>query len=455
MLGLFKIGLIFMALTDAGLTIAGTVGGQVNLPPVIISTPDPSFVEGTANTYDMSQDFIDDGQSTVITSLLVILPNGLSYDGNTHILTYDGIGSASVSQHQLQVDDQVNSVVTSSSFDLTIINLDAAKKWHPGHYMQILRSNSQTVQSVRFGYYDSIASETALQGVVVPFRWEQLEGSKGDYSAGITLVQSELNYLKALTVPKRLIIRINDHAFSESFENTFPSYLNDEALLYTQAGGAHTAWRRWNSTAMGYFIDMWEAYAAEFDDEPYLESIYLYRETAPGPNNPGDYSSGGYNTQTRRLIAAGSAAFTKTNVIMPVNYFASTALTDSLFVYMEDNQVGTGGPDTCSDCGVWGDRTLRGISGGVDYRGVIPAQYSVEVSELGLNSVGPTGGYTPQEIYDFWTTLNVSHGFWDRNTFAGTSGQQWSTGILPFIQANPNLVNEGAPSIYTQGVDTS
>ena len=121
MLGLFKIGLIFMALTDAGLTVAGTAGPSVNLPPVIISTPNPFFIENVADTYDMSQNFTDDGQSTVITSLTNILPNGLSYDGNTHILNYDGIAAPSVSQHQLQVDDQVNSVVISSTFNISIV----------------------------------------------------------------------------------------------------------------------------------------------------------------------------------------------------------------------------------------------------------------------------------------------------------------------------------------------
>ena len=109
-----------MALTDAGLTVAGTAGPPVNLPPVIISTPNPFFIENVADTYDMSQNFTDDGLSTVLTNLLVILPNGLSYNGNTHILTYDGIGSPSVSQHQLQVDDQVNAVVTSSIFNIEI-----------------------------------------------------------------------------------------------------------------------------------------------------------------------------------------------------------------------------------------------------------------------------------------------------------------------------------------------
>ena len=109
-----------MALTDAGLTVAGTAGPPTNTPPVIDSAPNPLFTEETAATYDMSQHFTDDGQSTVTTSLTNILPNGFSYDGATHILTYDGIGAASVSQHQLVVDDGVNDPVSSAPFDLTI-----------------------------------------------------------------------------------------------------------------------------------------------------------------------------------------------------------------------------------------------------------------------------------------------------------------------------------------------
>ena len=110
-----------MALTDAGLTIAGTTEQPANLPPIITFAPNPSFVEGVADTYDTQVNWTDDGLSAVITSLTNILPNGLSYNGITHILTYDGIGSQSVSQHQLNVDDQVNPVVTSDFFNIEII----------------------------------------------------------------------------------------------------------------------------------------------------------------------------------------------------------------------------------------------------------------------------------------------------------------------------------------------
>lgn len=44
------------------------------------------------------------------------------------------------------------------------------KKWNPGHYMQTLRSNTYTQnQTLRFRYYDQIANEAELVGVLAFF----------------------------------------------------------------------------------------------------------------------------------------------------------------------------------------------------------------------------------------------------------------------------------------------
>lgn len=120
---------------------------------VIDSTPTPLFIGGFAATYDMSQHFT----STVISSLTNILPNGLSYDGTTHILTYDGIGGFSVSQHQLQLDDQVNPVVTSVLFNIDIrvlsllpiqdISLNIGQTHDMSQYI-VDSENSQTATAV-------------------------------------------------------------------------------------------------------------------------------------------------------------------------------------------------------------------------------------------------------------------------------------------------------------------
>lgn len=77
-------------------------------PPVIVSTPSPSFVQtGSEQTYDMSQHWTDDGLTIVTSELVpaVSASDGLSYDGSAHILTYDGVAAVSSNTHVLQVTD--------------------------------------------------------------------------------------------------------------------------------------------------------------------------------------------------------------------------------------------------------------------------------------------------------------------------------------------------------------
>lgn len=107
-----------MGLTDAGV-VEDRGEGPTDQPPTIIDTPSPSFTEGTAAAYDMTQHVSDDGLSAVTYTLSNPLPNGLSFIESTGILDYDGIGIPTVSQHALTATDAVGSA-TSSSFDLVV-----------------------------------------------------------------------------------------------------------------------------------------------------------------------------------------------------------------------------------------------------------------------------------------------------------------------------------------------
>jgi hypothetical protein len=333
------------------------------------------------------------------------------------------------------------------------------KKWHPGHYMQITRGNADLVQSTRFGYYDAIASDTHVIGVVVPFRWSQLEGaSAGDYAAGIATIQAEVNKLKGLAVPKRLFIRLMDFHYGGSggVSNYFPAYVSG---TYTYQGTNGVGWCRWDSTAMDHYIAMLSAYAAAFDDEPYFEGLYLNRESAAalGSTTPCGYTGAAYDSSYRRMVAAEVAVFKKSNVIESINYLVSQSTTNSHIAYLSSVQAGMGGPDVlptaCTTQTPYAYNTLTGTSGGHDYRSEIPVLYSVEASEMG----GVLGNCTIDQLRDYANdTLQASHVFWDRNTFSGSASQQWSGGILPYIQTGANaLTHTSCPSIYTQGCDTN
>ena len=106
-------------LTTAGLAIAIDYAPTADSPPQITSTPNPFFVQGTPGTYDFKQNYTDDGNSPVIHAVTNVLPGGLQLNQNTGILSYDGAGVASVSQHALIVTDSVGSA-QSSSFNINI-----------------------------------------------------------------------------------------------------------------------------------------------------------------------------------------------------------------------------------------------------------------------------------------------------------------------------------------------
>ena len=61
-------------------------------PPIILTTPTPIFYYGFPDSYDMTNDVSDDGQSPVTYALSSTLPPWMSFDTNTGILTYDGTG---------------------------------------------------------------------------------------------------------------------------------------------------------------------------------------------------------------------------------------------------------------------------------------------------------------------------------------------------------------------------
>lgn len=108
-----------MGLTDAGIVIAQDYGAVQDQPPTITSTPAPVFTEGVAATYDLTQHVSDDGLSAVTYGLTNTLPNGLVLDTAAGVLSYDGMGGASVSAHTLTATDGVGSA-ESASFGVTI-----------------------------------------------------------------------------------------------------------------------------------------------------------------------------------------------------------------------------------------------------------------------------------------------------------------------------------------------
>jgi hypothetical protein len=116
-----------------------------------------------------------------------------------------------------------------------------------------------------------------------------------------------------------------------------------------------------------------------------------------------------------------------------------------------------GGPDVIPSEDIQANRVFSGGGGGTDYRGILPFVAEVQSPELG----GHEGTWTPAQLYDHSIKGNASVGIngthpqyfvWLRNTWSGGAAQQWSTGILPFVQSIKGAVASTAcPSAYTSG----
>ena len=78
--------------SSPSLTLTGINAAPQDDPPVILTTPTPSFTAGVTATYDMKQNVSDDGLSTVTYTLTNTLPVWYSFDTATGILTYNGGG---------------------------------------------------------------------------------------------------------------------------------------------------------------------------------------------------------------------------------------------------------------------------------------------------------------------------------------------------------------------------
>jgi hypothetical protein len=293
-------------------------------------------------------------------------------------------------------------------------------KWHPGHYMQILRGSSQLRQPERCLAYD--------------------EGARGDYAAGIEMLRTEIGKLESLAAPKRLFVRLMDSGYMDECPATsmIPKYVSDAGGTFDTGKGC--MWRRWDETVMGYYIDMLKAYAEAFDDEPYFEGIVVLREIPlawGGTTPPSDYTNSRYREQLDRLMTESVAAFERSLAVSPASWVGSEADTVRHIEHVHSIRGAVGNMDVCPDCDMWADLAIRGELGGTDFRGKMPLVYSVETSVLGLDAVGPEGGYMPAEIYAWANDVQrVTHLFWDRNDYAGTAEQQWPA-ILDFIRSNP------------------
>ncbi len=324
-------------------------------------------------------------------------------------------------------------------------NSGNAVKWHPGHYMKLYRAAPQS-------NFDIILNEPNVKGVHVEYEWRNLEPQEGVYD--FSTIESDLAYLQANG--KRLIIRINDRAFSLSYKAT-PAYLETNPIYKggiapTKNG---TIARIWDPLVMDRMILLYQQLGARFNAEPYIEGI-APQETTPGfaGNFPPDYTRSAHAAQLKRAIAAFRAAFPNTVVFETANFLSGQIPGIIANAY----QVGAGrlGPDL--NVGDKNGGSTAQLLTASSYAGKMPIADIVSAPVLcGRSSTGPLSVmgktkkcYLPEDILNYGVNdIKDNYILWVRyGTNEDTPTYKFSMqyGIIPIINKYNGKINAACPT---------
>ena len=92
-------------------------------------------------------------------------------------------------------------------------------KWHPGHYVFldsiVSASNIEKERRIHFSQISTLDADPTIKGIKLTIYWAALEGPKaGDYSRGYEMLDAYLQKLSSLKIPRRLMVVIDERAFS-------------------------------------------------------------------------------------------------------------------------------------------------------------------------------------------------------------------------------------------------
>jgi hypothetical protein len=213
---------------------------------------------------------------------------------------------------------------------------EAARKYHPGHYIALMRG--QDSQSVM-----TSSLKPGVVGVMKRYTWRSLEPTQGNYD--FSEVKADLAWAQAYGM--KLIVMVEDKTFV--VERPTPAYL-DKLTIRNRAGG-YTA-LRWNPTVVSRMKALMAA-LGRFDSNLAFEGVAL-QESAPGFDNA-ILASYGYTPEKYRdaliaVLTAGANAMPTSRMFWYMNFFPKRQdYIGAVANAVADDGVVLGGPDVMPD----------------------------------------------------------------------------------------------------------
>lgn len=345
-------------------------------------------------------------------------------------------------------------------------------KFHPGHYMGSLNTNGSAApngNARNAAEMDSLASAGAnVHGIYFIYTWDGMEPTLGGYN--FDGIRSDLAYLIAHCPGKRFGIMI----WAEKFSGTgtgasgTPTYiLNNPGLYGSGFDGIHGGYWAltvgsgpvggtaaiWRPAVMDRYAALFEALAVAptgdgftFDTHPLVELV-TGQESALSLQSGSDYTDAKFFAQMQSWDSRGKAAFPHTNFASGLNFVVGSAGLMAPYVLDAYNKQCA---FTCPDIGTsfsWAQQALVGnvfngtsfVAGGPDLRGKMPILPFVQSPDYSRATLA--------QMFSNAVAFGANQIWWTRISAGSGAVGDWSTVVLPFINANP-LTATACPLAY-------
>ena len=187
----------------------------------------------------------------------------------------------------------------------------AGKKFHPGHYVDLLRyqvfsdDRRYLIPSLKFG----------VAGVQMRYLWRDLETEPDHYD--FSRVESDLKLLSSRK--KQLILEVSDKSFNK--EQPVPDYLVDYTFPNKKNGFTV---QRWAPYVIERWVKLMQALGEHFDSHPNFEGVAT-GESAPSLDESqlklSGYTPEKYRNTLIDMLQRTADAFPTSRVFWTMNFF--------------------------------------------------------------------------------------------------------------------------------------
>jgi len=329
--------------------------------------------------------------------------------------------------HAQQADTPGAFDETSLSIESTTAATGTARKYHPGHYITMLRGSDSPGAM-------ATAIQPGVVGLLKHYSWPSLEPSKGVYD--FSEIAADLNWAAAHGM--RLIVMIEDKTFTNEIPT--PGYLGSQYVLKNHGGGYTTL--RWETPVAVAFKALVVALGARFDSNKNFEGLAT-QETAVGfPHKvlvAHGYTAEKYRDMYIALLTAAAKAMPTSRVFWFMNFIpVKEEYVATIANAVAPLGVAMGGPDIMPE----NKHLLRKpYPYYTQFFHEMPLFAQVEgvcYDQLHMTSGYSTKYWTMPELFNFaLKKLHVNYVFWTRITNPPVPDSYDWLDALPVIAQHP------------------